>query len=84
MWAGTGNGSVGTAIQAALIDACEHGVTVLRSSRTGSGFVMPGRAGDRWVYADTLSPWKARVLLMVALGAGIDVPARIQALFDSY
>ncbi|RZS81022.1 asparaginase [Pigmentiphaga kullae] len=78
VWAGTGNGSASADAQEALDELRQGGVAVVRATRTGSGCVaasggLPG--------AGTLSPWKARVLLMLALGAGTD---DIQAAFDTY
>jgi L-asparaginase len=86
--AGTGNGSIHASLAQALADAAKKGVAVVRSSRVGSGHVMRnGAASDDAlgsVSAGTLNPYKARVLLMLALAAGIADPAAIQQLFDTY
>lgn len=86
--AGTGNGSVHATLQQALADATKQGVAVVRSSRVGSGHVMRnGAASDDAlgsVSAGTLNPYKARVLLMLALAANITDPAAIQQIFDTY
>jgi L-asparaginase len=86
--AGTGNGSVHATLQQALADAIGKGVAVVRSSRVGSGHVMRnGAAPDDAlgsVSAGTLNPYKARVLLMLALAAGITDAAAIQQIFDTY
>jgi L-asparaginase len=69
--AGTGNGSIHAGLQQALAEAHQHGVVVVRASRTGSGHVMrDGAAPDSalgFIAAGTLNPYKARVLLMLAL-----------------
>ena len=85
--AGTGNGSMHSTLQAAVADAIKQGVTVVRSSRVGAGHVMRnGAAPDDAlgsISADTLNPYKARVLLMLALSLG--VPASdLQAVFNTY
>ncbi|SAL44251.1 asparaginase [Caballeronia humi] len=86
--AGTGNGSVHATLQQALADATKQGVAVVRSSRVGSGHVMRnGAASDDAlgsVSAGTLNPYKARVLLMLALAANITKPAAIQQTFDTF
>ncbi|MCA3182738.1 asparaginase [Cupriavidus sp. EM10] len=86
--AATGNGSVHETLAAALADAAGAGVAVVRSSRTGAGHVsIPSRLAPRagaFVSAGDLNPWKARVLLLLALAAdpGLGVDAgRLQALF---
>jgi len=81
VWAGPGNGSASAEAMAALERLAGAGLAVVRTSRTGSGRVtaacsLPG--------AGTLSPWKARVLLMLALGAGASGPEAVQAAFDTY
>ncbi|MGF6955943.1 L-asparaginase [Paraburkholderia youngii] len=86
--AGTGNGSFHQALQQALAEAVSRGIAVVRSSRVGSGHVMRnGAAADDalgFVSAGTLNPYKARVLLMLALAAGHTAPAALQKVFDTY
>jgi len=89
--AGTGNGSIHAALQQALGEAAAKGVAVVRASRTGAGHVMRnGAAPDDalgLVASGTLSPYKARVLLMLALaaeGGGPLKPDVLQAIFDTY
>ncbi|WP_354684470.1 asparaginase [Cupriavidus necator] len=86
--AATGNGSVHEALGAALADAAAAGVAVVRSSRTGAGHVaIPPQASPvdgLFVSAGDLNPYKARVLLMLALAADPSLarePARLQAVF---
>lgn len=83
--AGTGAGRTTPAEEAALDRAARQGVVVCQSSRVGSGRVVrsPSLARRGWVAAGNLQPWKARVLLAVALTCTRD-PAEIQRLFDSY
>lgn len=64
--AATGNGSVHEALVQALLRAQEAGVRVLRASRCDQGRVM-GRPDDVLPHADTLSPVKARIRLMLEL-----------------
>lgn len=86
--AGTGNGSIHATLQAALADAVKQGVVVVRASRVGSGHVMKnGAANDDalgFVSAGSLNPYKARVLLMLALANGIHARGDVQRLFDAY
>jgi L-asparaginase len=83
--AGTGNGSMHATLTQALADAVSHGVAVVRASRVGTGHVMRnGAANDDAigsVSAGTLNPYKARVLLMLALASGVD---DLQRVFDVY
>ncbi|MFM0521394.1 MULTISPECIES: asparaginase [Caballeronia] len=83
--AGTGNGSMHATLTQALADAVSHGVAVVRASRVGAGHVMRnGAANDDAigsVSAGTLNPYKARVLLMLALASGVD---DLQRVFDVY
>ena len=69
--AGVGNGSLPARTKPALVAAREKGVVIVRSSRVGQGIVARnGEANDDqldFVVADTLSPQKARILLMLAL-----------------
>ncbi|WP_225031833.1 asparaginase [Paraburkholderia sp. XV] len=86
--AGTGNGSIHATVQTALAEAAASGVAIVRSSRVGSGHVMRnGAAADEalgFVTAGALNPYKARVLLMLALAAGHTTPAALQQVFDTY
>ncbi|MFC0397218.1 asparaginase [Paraburkholderia rhizosphaerae] len=86
--AGTGNGSIHAALQQGLADAVARGVAVVRASRVGSGHVMHnGAASDDalgFITANSLNPYKARVLLMLALAAGGTGPAALQQAFDLY
>lgn len=86
--AGTGNGSIHANVQAALADARSQGIAVVRASRVGSGHVMRnGAAPDDalgFVSAGSLNPYKARVLLMLALVVGVREPAALQRMFDTY
>ena len=64
--AGTGNGTVHHALEAALERAQQQGVAVRRSSRCPQGRVLVQEAGGLPV-ADGLSPVKARIALMLQL-----------------
>ena len=65
--------------------AREAGVTIVHSSRAGSGRVgnVPSRRAPGTVLADNLTPQKARVLLTVAL-TKTDNPMELQRIFDEY
>lgn len=81
--AGTGAGRVTPAEDAAYDRALARGVVVCQSSRVGSGRVSrsPGMARRGVVAADNLQPWKAKVLLQLALTRTTD-PTAVQELFD--
>jgi L-asparaginase len=64
--AGTGNGSIHTALEAALAEAQALGVTVWRASRCGLGPVL-GEHPRGWASAGAFTPAKARVALMLEL-----------------
>lgn len=89
--AAAGNGSVHEVLGAALADAARAGVAVVRSSRTGAGHVAipetPRALPGAFPSALDLNPYKARVLLMLALAAdpGLGtVPARLQDVLRQY
>lgn len=63
--AGTGNGTLSTALEQALLDAQDAGVQVLRSTRCDGGPVAENGRG--LAAAGALSPVKARVELMLRL-----------------
>ncbi len=85
--AGTGDGSMSDAMKTAYREARQKGIIVVRSSRTGSGFVARnGEAKDDeydFVVAGNLNPQKARVLLMLALTKTKDTK-EIQRIFMEY
>ena len=64
--AGTGNGSLHHALQAALLKAQADGVKVIRASRCAAGRVLPTPA-DAIPDSEGLSPVKARVSLILQL-----------------
>ena len=64
--AATGNGTLNTELEAALVKAQAGGVKVLRSTRCAQGRVLP-RAGDVLPDSGGLSPVKARIALLLLL-----------------
>ncbi len=70
-----------------MLRAAAGGVAIVRSSRTGSGFVARDveidDAGMGFVAARDLNPQKARILLMLGLSLTRDAVA-LQRLFDRY
>jgi len=64
--AGTGNGTVHQALEAALRRAVQAGVRVVRASRCAGGRVIASAHGE-FAHSNGLSPVKARVALMLAL-----------------
>jgi len=86
--AGTGNGSVHASLVAALREAIADGIAVVRSSRTGDCRVTDdgGRQGEGegFVPGGTLNPYKARVLLMLALSSGVRSPEALREIFSAY
>lgn len=84
--AGTGAGRPTPAEDAAFDKAyAEHGVLMCLCSRIAGGRVVrsPGLARRGFVAGDNLPPWKARILLSLALTATTDADV-IQEMFDSY
>jgi L-asparaginase len=81
--AGTGAGRPTTAEDAALDRAAAAGVLVCQATRNGAGRVSrsPGMARRGLVVADSLVPWKARILLALALTQTEDAD-EVQELFD--
>ena len=63
--AASGNGTVHHEVQAALLDAQQHGVQVRRSTRCQEGSIVGN--SSPWPDMDGLSPLKARISLMLAL-----------------
>lgn len=87
VYAGVGNGGMSAATRAGLAAIAASGVVVVRSTRVASGIVTRGGAvcddDYGFVAADTLSPQKARILLMLALTKTTDTAA-IQQMFWEY
>lgn len=85
--AAMGQGGGTESQNAALQRANEQGVVIVRSSRTGSGRILPARPEwleqGAFVSADNLNPQKARILLALALTRTTD-KAEIQRMFSTY
>ena len=84
--AGFPSGSPSPAQKDALKKAVTMGVTVVQSSRSGSGRVIDDKVAVReagFIAADSLTPQKARILLMMALTTTRD-PAAIRRIFREY
>lgn len=83
--AGTGAGRPTPGEEAALQRASEAGVLICQATRVGSGRTVrsPGLRRRGWVAADNLQPWKARILLRLALARTAD-PDAIQDYIDRY
>ena len=83
--AGTGAGRPTPLEDEALDRAAAAGAVVCQSSRVGSGRVVYAPALRRrgFVAGGNLQPWKARVLLQLALTRSHD-PPEIQPMFDTY
>jgi L-asparaginase len=84
--AGTGAGRPNPAEEEALDRVYkEHGVLVCLCSRVAAGRVVrsPGVARRGFVAGDNLPPWKARILMALAL-TRTQEPGDIQRMFDTY
>ena len=85
--AGVGNGNIPGEVARSLSDAVNSGVSVVRSSRVGSGDV--GRNievdddGLGLIASDQLNPQKSRVLLQLCIAHGLRDPA-VQDAFYRY
>ncbi len=62
----TGNGTLHQALEAALAEAAQQGVAVLRATRCADGRIVPG-GESAWPSAGDLTPVKARIELLLAL-----------------
>ena len=89
--AGTGNGTMPSAMRSALARASASGCRIVRASRVADGPVLRNAEADPAdrddalgsIAAGWLAPLKARLLLQWCLVAGLD-PAAIQQRFDRY
>jgi L-asparaginase len=83
--AGVGDGNASGAIVQALAAATARGIAVVRTTRTGSGYVARNVELDDntagFITGGDLNPQKARILLMLALTTTRDRVA-LQQLFD--
>ena len=82
--AGTGAGYPTPLEVEALERATAAGVQVVQATRVGGGRVpaVGSLVARGWVAGGDLPPWKARILLRLALAAGITDREALQALFD--
>lgn len=88
VFAGTGDGNIAKSERDLLKLARDKGIIIVRSSRTGSGYVTYNYVHDLdsklgLIPADDLNPQKARILLMLALTKTHD-PALIKKYFSLY
>jgi L-asparaginase len=83
--AGTGAGRTTPAEDEALDAAVARGVVVCQGTRVGAGRVSrsPAMVRRQLVVADSLVPWKAKVLLSLVLTRTSDPPA-VQKILDGY
>ncbi len=83
--AGFAPGYPGTAEAALLTEAVRAGVTVVQSTRAGSGRTFRGKRATEsgFLVADNLNPQKARLLLALALTVTSD-PDEITRIFETY
>jgi glutamin-(asparagin-)ase len=87
VYAGTGNGSVPSALEGPLKAIRAQGVIVVRATRTGAGLVV--RNGEEeddandWIVTADQNPQKARLLLALALTRTSDARA-MQEIFYRY
>lgn len=85
--AGVGDGSIAARVKPGLVAARKKGAIIVRASRVGQGILARnGEANDDeldFVASDTLSPQKARILLMLAL-TKTNITRDIQRMFYTY
>jgi L-asparaginase type II len=79
--ASLGNGGYSKSVRSALFDVVDQGIPVVISSRTGTGICTP--KDPEFISADSLTPQKARVLLMTSL-TQTDNPDEIAEIFRKY
>ena len=86
VYAGTGNGSIHKDAEEALARAAQAGIIIVRSTRTGSGTVIPAEQSYTeagFLNGDSLNPQKCRILLQLALMKTSD-RQQIQQMFYEY
>lgn len=84
--AGLGQGNASAPVLAALAEAVQSGVPVVRASRVDEGYVDRNVEVDDdahgFLAARSFNPQKARVLLQLLIASGVRDPAAMQAAFD--
>jgi L-asparaginase len=88
---GVGAGGMSTSARDGIRDLVARGVAVVRTPRQGHGDIWPNprpagtddEGGPRTIAGRTLTPAKARILLMLAL-QDARTPDALQAIFDLY
>jgi L-asparaginase len=87
VYAGLGSGNMPQAVKNTLTSLSKQGIIIVRSTRVPNGIVLRnGAINDdncHFIAGDTLSPQKARILLMLALTKTTDLSA-IQDMFWQY
>ncbi|MER8911906.1 asparaginase [Mesorhizobium sp. M0854] len=87
VWAGTGSGSLPKAIRPAARAVVQKGLAFVRSSRVHCSYIKRNDEVDDdahgFITGDSLSPQKARILLMLSLSQTND-PVKIQSFFDTH
>jgi L-asparaginase/glutamin-(asparagin-)ase len=85
--AGVGDGSLAARVKPELITARKNGTIIVRASRVGNGILARnGEANDDeldFVVSDTLSPQKARILLMLGMTKSSNTK-ELQRMFYTY
>jgi L-asparaginase len=85
--AGVGGGNVGKDALPKLIKARQKGIFIVRSSRVGSGFILPNMEINDdefgFITADNLSPQKARILTKLAILQTENLD-KIKEIFNKY
>ena len=77
--AGSGNGSLPTVVKKRVVELMQQGIPVVRSTRTGSGYVSRKEEG---IGSGFYNPQKSRILLTLALTEGVDME-KIRTYFGS-
>lgn len=76
--AANGNGSVPTALKEKINELMKRGIPIVRSTRTGSGYVS---SKDEGIGSGYLNPQKARILLSLALATDANIE-KIKTYFE--
>jgi L-asparaginase len=84
VYAATGNGNVAEKLKPVLYDLQRQGIVVALASRTTQGWVEPGWGdGLGFISAGWLSPWQARIMLMLGLAVNLKI-TQLKALFHTW